>query len=420
MRAFASPIPLPLSLTPALASAVPQSKMTNHKLDSSVATWSKKNEKKWAAERTASNRVEKGFAYVTKHKQSHGSMTTGAKIAGMAYAAFRKRYLGARKSGPMKRGPAPALGESVEKKLYDHIKRCALVAMCLPVILVCQLAQQLAVALKIKTNVVFGPKWFTRFQKRHKRSVRLPQVIESHRLAATSSVNITRYFKVLGPAVAGVPPEKIWNMDESGISLRNTRSKVCRPRTRARTSQLSRASRSRAGRRHEGHEERERHLPGRPQARDLRGLRQRGGRPHHAHAHLQGQVHEGEAHGGLPGSHPEDDGLGLHHERGLVRLGAALHQGDGRQLHARKRERAVKKATAGARKQKPKNRPLLSQLLSPVAFPGSSSSPSSAASSGAPAAVLFTPPVTAGAGGVGGFAGGGSDFQSVMGAAAFV
>ena len=86
----------------------------------------------------------------------------------------------------------------------------------------------------------------------------------------------------------------------------------------------------------------------------------------------------------------------------------------------RKRERAVKKATAGARKQKPKNRPLLSQLLSPVAFPGSSSSPSSAASSGAPAAVLFTPPVTAGAGGVGGFAGGGSDFQSVMGAAAFV
>ena len=86
----------------------------------------------------------------------------------------------------------------------------------------------------------------------------------------------------------------------------------------------------------------------------------------------------------------------------------------------RKRERAVKKATAGARKQKPKNRPLLSQLLSPVAFPGSSSSPSSAASSGAPAAVLFTPPVAAGAGGVGGFAGGGSDFQSVMGAAAFV
>lgn len=86
----------------------------------------------------------------------------------------------------------------------------------------------------------------------------------------------------------------------------------------------------------------------------------------------------------------------------------------------RKRERAVKKATAGARKQKPTNRPLLSQLLSPVTFPGSSSSPSSAASSGAPAAVLFTPPVAAGAGGVGGFAGGGSDFQSVMGVAAFV
>ena len=62
-------------------------------------------------------------------------MTTGAKIAGMAYAAFRKRYLGAHKSGPMKRGPAPALGESVEKKLYDHTKRYALVSMCLPVIL---------------------------------------------------------------------------------------------------------------------------------------------------------------------------------------------------------------------------------------------------------------------------------------------
>ena len=233
MRAFDSPISPLLTLAPALASAVPQSKMTNHKLDSSVATWSKKNEKKWAAERAASSRVEKGFAYVTKHKNSHGSMVTGAKIAGMAYATFRKRYLGKRISGPMKSGPAPALGESVEEKLYDHIKRCSLVAMCLPVIVVCQLAQQLAAALKIKTNVVFGPKWFKGFQKRHKLSLRLPQVIESHRLAATSSVNITNYFNVLGPAVDGVPPEKIWNMDESGISLRNTRSKVCRPCTRS-------------------------------------------------------------------------------------------------------------------------------------------------------------------------------------------
>lgn len=184
--------------------------------------------KKARAQDKEMKRLQKGFAYVRKHKAKHGSIKEGAKRAGMPYNTFYDRWMAGQKPGPTFHGPPPALGRDTEQALVDHVFACAEVAMCLPVLLVCAMARQLAEKLKIKTNVTWGDKWFAGFRRRHPSiTVRQPQLIESFRLTAVSSMNMSNYFEVLGKATKDVPPEKIWNMDESGISLRNTRSKVC-------------------------------------------------------------------------------------------------------------------------------------------------------------------------------------------------
>ena len=184
--------------------------------------------KKMAAKKSNSKEalIQKGFAHVDKHRGAFGSVAKGARIACMAYHTFRDRYE-KRYSGVTFYGPPPVLGRDTEQVLHDYVVSCAQVAMCLTVAIICEIAQQLADKLKVKTKIKYGRTWLKGFMQRQPGlAKRQPQLCESFRFTAVSSPNMENYFRVLGEAIKDVPPEKIWNMDESGISLRNTRSTV--------------------------------------------------------------------------------------------------------------------------------------------------------------------------------------------------
>lgn len=78
---------------------------------------------------------------------------------------------------------------------------------------------------------VLGEDWFLNFIKRHNLSIRKPEPLKyARKKAATDPFIIYRYFKLLKKTLVKLglenKPERIWNLDESSLSIDPSKSRV--------------------------------------------------------------------------------------------------------------------------------------------------------------------------------------------------
>ncbi|XP_049878885.1 uncharacterized protein LOC126375862 [Pectinophora gossypiella] len=71
-----------------------------------------------------------------------------------------------------------------------------------------------------------GDAWFLEFRKRHNLSVKTPQPVEYLRKRMTDPFIIYEYFNLLKNELTGLDSKRIWNLDESSITLDPTKTKV--------------------------------------------------------------------------------------------------------------------------------------------------------------------------------------------------
>lgn len=125
-----------------------------------------------------------------------------------------------------KRGRRPALPTEVENTIVSWLILMFQMCCCIPVAVLCAKVNELTYGTCYEGKIG-GRGWVRAFLHRHKLSKRQAQLIERYRTTAISRANMDRYFNAtLKPAIAGFPPCKIWNMDETGISWRKEHAKV--------------------------------------------------------------------------------------------------------------------------------------------------------------------------------------------------
>ncbi|KAM4067464.1 Tc5 transposase DNA-binding domain-containing protein [Hirsutella rhossiliensis] len=72
-----------------------------------------------------------------------------------------------------------------------------------------------------QADLVIGSKWTSRFLKRHGYFKKLQKKLHSERQASEDLTRVTHYFQNLQQVIQekGIPPEDIWNMDETGFRI---------------------------------------------------------------------------------------------------------------------------------------------------------------------------------------------------------
>ncbi|KJZ68610.1 hypothetical protein HIM_11998 [Hirsutella minnesotensis 3608] len=72
-----------------------------------------------------------------------------------------------------------------------------------------------------QADFVIGSKWTSRFLKRHGYFKKLQKKLHAERQASEDLTRVARYFQALENVVQehGIPPDDIWNMDETGFRI---------------------------------------------------------------------------------------------------------------------------------------------------------------------------------------------------------
>ena len=166
----------------------------------------------------------KAFAYCDAHINEYGILAKCGRMVGANRKHFKKRYA-KRVTENRKPGPPPRLGYSVEEKLVQWICEYALMGNCLTKSDIMAKATQLGGIMGV---TVGSNTWYKLFRQRFISTLvtRNPQAIEKIRLVACNSVDVAVMMEDIGKLVEKFGPDGIYNMDETGFSLRNFGSKV--------------------------------------------------------------------------------------------------------------------------------------------------------------------------------------------------
>ncbi|KJZ70568.1 hypothetical protein HIM_10036 [Hirsutella minnesotensis 3608] len=72
-----------------------------------------------------------------------------------------------------------------------------------------------------QADFIIGSKWTSRFLKRHGYFKKLQKKLHAERQASEDLTRVTNYFQTLEKVVQehGIPPDDIWNMDETGFRI---------------------------------------------------------------------------------------------------------------------------------------------------------------------------------------------------------
>jgi hypothetical protein len=292
------------------------------------------------------------FRAFKREGQVYGGLSRAAGAMGMLPDNYRhhyKRWLRGEGFPTFTRGPPPQLGVKVEAELVAWIKELNRKGMPPGRAQVMAKARELAEALEIGGTFRGGDDWLRAFRRRYPElSLRSPQQVETARVTATSTKNLTSWLDNLEisrnlhmelTGVSSVNPERIWNMDECGISARGATSKVScicggPPTDHSVTCTQSPSS---AGVRHQGGARLGAHNPP-GLAPVLRRLRKCGRGDARALLHLPREARLQQLHGRLAGGPDHDDGQRVPGGVVVEHLGAGLRPADGREVHPHRRQ----------------------------------------------------------------------------------
>ncbi|KAM4064001.1 Tc5 transposase DNA-binding domain-containing protein [Hirsutella rhossiliensis] len=72
-----------------------------------------------------------------------------------------------------------------------------------------------------QADLAIGSRWTSRFLKRHGYFKKLQKKLHSERQASEDLTRVNQYFQSLHKVIQekGIPPEDIWNMDETGFRI---------------------------------------------------------------------------------------------------------------------------------------------------------------------------------------------------------
>nr|CAI5867589.1 unnamed protein product [Callosobruchus analis] len=155
-------------------------------------------------------------------------------LYGVPFSTLYCRVKGTRGSIKTTRGRTIALGESIEDFLAVSIKTLAKWSFGLSRKEILELVGDFVCKNDIKTpfkNGLPGEDWFLNFKKRHNLSIRKPEPLEyARKKAATDPFIIYGYFNLLKKTLVEMDlenaPYRIWNLDESYLSIDPSKSKV--------------------------------------------------------------------------------------------------------------------------------------------------------------------------------------------------
>lgn len=169
------------------------------------------------------------------------SVHKAARFYGIPDSTLRDRF---RENGPMQPAPdkehfntrpgaSTTLNTEEEKQLVSHCVYMASIGYGYSRTEVIELANDFAVSLKKKSasDPVFAQSWFDGFKKRNPDiTLSKPQKLSLVRAKCTSDVVLDKYFQDLERVIAtnGLldKPENIWNIDETGLVMEHSPSKV--------------------------------------------------------------------------------------------------------------------------------------------------------------------------------------------------
>ena len=169
----------------------------------------------------------RAFNYLDTCPGVFGSYTAVARaLGGINPKTVKTRYEN-HNFGVTRKGPPPRLGSDIEDKLVEYVLTCQRMGCSVPPSAFSELARKLATQLNV-TESVGGYKWMELFYGRHPQlSQRQTQLIELCRLTGVNRDAVARYFDILELAVTGVPPSRIYILDETNLAQQNLNGKVC-------------------------------------------------------------------------------------------------------------------------------------------------------------------------------------------------
>lgn len=182
----------------------------------------------------------KGKGIYVKYDRKKIDDAVSAVKAGMSYrkaaaqfgipkSTIRDRITGRVEEGA-NLGRPPVIPESVESEFVDKVLNCAEKGFGLSRRQMLNKAGQLCDRMNLKTpfkNKVPGKDWFRGLKNRHPEVVvRKPMKLSTMRARSMSPSVVSSYFSELNNLCHTLPPDAIWNMDETGIQFEHTPQKV--------------------------------------------------------------------------------------------------------------------------------------------------------------------------------------------------
>lgn len=192
-----------------------------------VRTYIRKSEraKKYTKEnlKTAIEEVKRGAATLYGAARKHGIPKSTLHDHIFGKTGLKSQSL----------GRAFALQIEQERELADGLKTLERWGFGLSRKEVIDLVSKFVSQNDIKTpfkNNIPGSDWFTSFKKRHNLSIKVPQAVEFSRKKMTDPFVIGDYFKLLKSTLDELElndlPHRIWNLDETSLSMDPTKTKI--------------------------------------------------------------------------------------------------------------------------------------------------------------------------------------------------
>lgn len=161
----------------------------------------------------------------------YGWMKGVSDALGVAKSTLHGWYSARRLSGHGERGPAPRLiykGVNWDQKIADHVMMAHEMSCPLNTAEVCRMAASLAKLFKLPHSVVGGGKhWLSGWRHRYPELVlRTAESVERARGLGMTREAVAHFYENLSAAYASLPgltPDRVYNMDETGLDTFNAR-----------------------------------------------------------------------------------------------------------------------------------------------------------------------------------------------------
>lgn len=176
------------------------------------------------------------LAHASENREVRGTVARAARYLGVKDSTFRYHLDQYEKTGVVHRtdhGPECTLGPVLEEETAGWVGVMGGQYMPPTIPLLKAKAKELARANGIDDSKVGGESWWKGFRARHPDVVlRMPQEVDSARISAPTTENLTVFYDHVALAYkvhfpGGTPDAtRIYNMDETMLSVKNSRQKV--------------------------------------------------------------------------------------------------------------------------------------------------------------------------------------------------